>query len=147
MKLPSQNYRYSRHRSHVHQRSVDCFWFCSPVIDKFLSAAPIGPNRTNFHRRVSINPGIFLFHNEFSIRYSNPEAMEMSAPLSLLLLLFGFLTSTAAAGLSRDEFAKGFVFGTAASAYQVEGMANRDGRGSSIWDVFVKIPGKIDQFS
>lgn len=66
----------------------------------------------------------------------------MSAPFSLLLLLFGFLTSTAA-GLSRDEFPKGFVFGTAASAYQVEGMANGDGRGSSIWDVFVKIPGNI----
>ncbi|XP_023529058.1 beta-glucosidase 44-like [Cucurbita pepo subsp. pepo] len=46
-------------------------------------------------------------------------------------------------GLSRDAFAKGFVFGTATSAYQVEGMANKEGRGQSIWDPFVKIPGNI----
>jgi beta-glucosidase len=44
-------------------------------------------------------------------------------------------------GLSRQSFPKGFVFGTATSAYQVEGMAHKDGRGPSIWDAFVKIPG------
>ncbi|KAL9237910.1 hypothetical protein vseg_012403 [Gypsophila vaccaria] len=46
-------------------------------------------------------------------------------------------------GLSRASFLKGFVFGTATSAYQVEGMANKAGRGPSIWDAFVKIPGII----
>ncbi|RLN19617.1 uncharacterized protein C2845_PM02G01440 [Panicum miliaceum] len=40
-------------------------------------------------------------------------------------------------GLSRDAFSKGFVFGTATSAFQVEGAAASAGRGASIWDPFV----------
>ncbi|KAL5809990.1 hypothetical protein ACOSQ4_026558 [Xanthoceras sorbifolium] len=46
-------------------------------------------------------------------------------------------------GLCRKSFPEGFVFGASSSAYQVEGMTNKDGRGPCIWDVFVKIPGKI----
>ncbi|KAL0380143.1 UNVERIFIED_CONTAM: Beta-glucosidase 44 [Sesamum angustifolium] len=45
-------------------------------------------------------------------------------------------------GLSRRSFPKDFVFGTAASAYQVEGMASKGGRGPSIWDSFIKEPGR-----
>ena len=46
-------------------------------------------------------------------------------------------------GLSRASFPKGFVFGTATSAYQVEGMAAGGGRGPSIWDAFAHVPGEI----
>lgn len=44
-------------------------------------------------------------------------------------------------GLSRDAFPKGFIFGTATSAFQVEGAATSGGRGPSIWDPFVHTPG------
>jgi beta-glucosidase len=44
---------------------------------------------------------------------------------------------------SRREFPRGFVWGTATSAYQIEGAADEDGRGASIWDTFVRIPGRI----
>ncbi|KAM3350521.1 hypothetical protein ACQJBY_022945 [Aegilops geniculata] len=46
-------------------------------------------------------------------------------------------------GLSRASFPKGFMFGTATSAYQVEGMATGGGRGPSIWDAFAHTPGKV----
>ncbi|KAM0844833.1 hypothetical protein ACQ4PT_056772 [Festuca glaucescens] len=46
-------------------------------------------------------------------------------------------------GLSRASFPKGFVFGTATSAYQVEGMAAGGGRGPSTWDAFAQTPGNI----
>ncbi|CAN1159223.1 Beta-glucosidase 44 [Linum perenne] len=43
-----------------------------------------------------------------------------------------------AGGLSRKSFPTGFLFGTATSAYQVEGMASKEGRGPSIWDYFIQ---------
>ncbi|XP_075664234.1 beta-glucosidase 11-like isoform X2 [Castanea sativa] len=57
------------------------------------------------------------------------------------MLRLVLLTSLAALVLgtdkfSRDDFPPDFVFGAAASAYQVEGAANLDGRTPSIWDTF-----------
>jgi beta-glucosidase len=40
-------------------------------------------------------------------------------------------------------FPPDFVWGAATAAYQVEGAAREDGRGSSIWDHFVSTPGNI----
>ena len=41
------------------------------------------------------------------------------------------------------RFPKDFVWGTATSAYQIEGAAHDDGRGDSIWDEFCRRPGAI----
>jgi beta-glucosidase len=41
------------------------------------------------------------------------------------------------------SFPDGFVWGAATAAYQIEGAANEDGRGPSIWDTFSRTPGKV----
>ncbi|MEV6986919.1 GH1 family beta-glucosidase [Sphaerisporangium sp. NPDC051017] len=40
-------------------------------------------------------------------------------------------------------FPPGFVWGAATSAYQIEGATTADGRGTSIWDTFVRRPGRV----
>lgn len=40
------------------------------------------------------------------------------------------------------RFPDGFIWGTATASYQIEGAANEDGRGSSIWDAFSHTAGK-----
>lgn len=41
-----------------------------------------------------------------------------------------------------SPFPKNFLWGAASAAYQVEGAWNEDGKGASVWDNFVRIPGK-----
>ena len=38
-------------------------------------------------------------------------------------------------------FPKNFLWGSASSAYQIEGAFNKDGKGLSVWDVYTKIEG------
>jgi len=40
-------------------------------------------------------------------------------------------------------FPRDFVWGAATAAYQIEGAADADGRGESIWDRFCRTPGKV----
>ncbi|KAF2293638.1 hypothetical protein GH714_003596 [Hevea brasiliensis] len=75
----------------------------------------------------------------------------MAARISLLLgftacLLLGLFTPTTKPALADDDipdddfnrlyFPDDFIFGTATSAYQIEGEANKKCRGPSIWDTF-----------
>ena len=45
---------------------------------------------------------------------------------------------------SLPQFPRGFYWGVATAAYQIEGSPDADGKGKSIWDVYAHIPGKME---
>ncbi|XP_021718407.1 beta-glucosidase 6-like isoform X1 [Chenopodium quinoa] len=70
--------------------------------------------------------------------------------ISLILALIAIIkpiNCDCSTNVSRKSFPKGFVFGTASSAYQYEGAVKEDGRGPSVWDTFAHKFGKVIDFS
>ncbi|XP_074281037.1 beta-glucosidase 40-like isoform X1 [Silene latifolia] len=64
-----------------------------------------------------------------------------------LVAVIKYVKCDCSTNVSRRSFPKGFVFGTASSAYQYEGAVKEDGRGPSVWDKFAHSFGKVLDFS
>ena len=45
--------------------------------------------------------------------------------------------------MTSPAFPQGFRWGAAAASYQIEGAANEDGKGQSVWDMFCRRPGAV----
>jgi beta-glucosidase/6-phospho-beta-glucosidase/beta-galactosidase len=57
---------------------------------------------------------------------------------------YGFSSQITTGNLSAYQLPKNFVWGVASAAFQVEGAANLEGRGPSIWDLLAhRVPGHI----
>ncbi|TKW77689.1 MAG: glycosyl hydrolase family protein, partial [Bradyrhizobium icense] len=84
--------------------------------------------------------------NQFSRRRFAGIAAWSALGLSAPSVAWGQASRAGQTGPNRT-FPKGFVWGTATSSYQVEGAVNEDGRGASIWDRFVQLPGMISDRS
>ncbi|KAJ0039056.1 hypothetical protein Pint_23520 [Pistacia integerrima] len=69
---------------------------------------------------------------------------DIALAVSVLLV---FQIQTCFSQINRASFPKGFVFGTASSAFQHEGAVKEDGRGPTVWDKFSHSFGKIMDFS
>ena len=57
------------------------------------------------------------------------------------------VTQPASDRRASTSFPSGFIWGTATSAYQIEGAVKEDGRGQSIWDTFSHTLGRIRDHS
>jgi beta-glucosidase len=53
------------------------------------------------------------------------------------------MTTTGSGAHGALPFPQGFTWGAATAAYQIEGAANTDGRGLSVWDTFSRTPGNV----
>ncbi|XP_057481585.1 beta-glucosidase 40-like [Actinidia eriantha] len=71
----------------------------------------------------------------------------MRKGIVLAIVLVVLRVQTCIAQINRASFPKGFVFGTASSAYQYEGAVKEDGRGQTVWDEFAHSFGKVLDFS
>ncbi len=64
-------------------------------------------------------------------------------PIVLGPFVLGQPVSPASAASEDLKFPADFVWGASTSSYQIEGAANEDGRGKSIWDIYCRTSGKV----
>ena len=94
-------------------------------------------------RSKDLDAGADISRRAFA-KAAGAAALLSAAPLSAASAALSSAddAATLPAESPRRTFPRGFLWGAASAAYQVEGAATEDGRGPSVWDTFSHTPGK-----
>jgi beta-glucosidase len=77
------------------------------------------------------------------MKFTRREMGQALGALSAASVLPSAAAEAAALATTDLSFPKGFRWGCATAAYQIEGAVREDGRGATNWDVFSHTPGKV----
>ncbi|KAJ6987642.1 hypothetical protein NC653_020788 [Populus alba x Populus x berolinensis] len=150
------------HLSHTSWLASSIHVFSSSCCIIYITYCSSHPSQYQYHLLLPVNPNLSSSQCRFeTLPPSLPLCMRVSKAIDnkgirmllrrgialVIIVSVAFQIQTCLSQINRASFPKGFVFGTASSAFQYEGAVKEGGRGPSVWDKFSHTFGKIIDFS